>query len=106
MHLLALPILDTHITYHTKHKEGPLIYYISPQEPLPSSAIQGGHRKVELLNLHILFPSLVLSIHSNIQSLPNFKFLLTLQFLAMLRFNHEIQLTIFQFLFLPQVFGR
>ena len=53
---LVLAILITHLTYHTQHKEGPLLCYIAPQEALPSSALQGGHRKVQAVK-----PSNILS---------------------------------------------
>ena len=39
--------LGTHNTYHTKHKEGPLLLYIVPQVLLPSSVLHGGNRKVQ-----------------------------------------------------------
>ena len=38
--------LGTHNTYHTQHKEGPLLCYIVPHAPLPSSSLQSGHRNV------------------------------------------------------------
>ena len=44
---LASANFVTHITYHTQHKEGPLLFYIVPQAPLPSNVIQGGDRKVQ-----------------------------------------------------------
>ena len=43
---LASTNLDTHNTYHTQHKEGPLLCYIVPHVALPSSSLQSGHRNV------------------------------------------------------------
>ena len=53
-HLKWAQQLGTHITYHIPHKEDPLLCYTVPQATLPSSALQDGHRKVQLLILEIL----------------------------------------------------
>ena len=39
----------TQMVMHIQHKEGPLLCYTVPQATLPSSSLQDGHRKVQLL---------------------------------------------------------
>ena len=72
MHInFTLGSIGTHNTYHTQHKEVPLLCYTVPQVPLPYIALQGGHRKVQASKtLEILAYSGFINKFQPLNSLP------------------------------------